>query len=114
MSPKDGDPVSGRRRFLQASFLTGVGAAVYPALAAGQEVTATPAALPESSTFELNEITIRELQDGMKSGRFTARSIAEQYLARIESMDRPDKDKSGNDRRQPAVNSLLELNPDAR
>ena len=113
MSPKDGDPVSGRRRFLQASFLTGVGAAVYPALAAGQEVTATPAALPESSTFELNEITIRELQDGMKSGRFTARSIAEQYLARIESMDRPDKDKSGNDRRQPAVNSLLELNPDA-
>ncbi len=113
MSPKDGDPVSGRRRFLQASFLTGVGAAVYPALAAGRAVTATPAALPESSTFELNEITIRDLQDGMKSGRFTARSIAEQYLARIESMDRPDKDKSGNDRRRPAVNSLLELNPDA-
>jgi len=113
LSPKDGDPVSGRRRFLQASFLTGVGAAVYPALAAGRAVTATPAALPESSTFELNEITIRDLQDGMKSGRFTARSIAEQYLARIESMDRPDKDKSGNDRRRPAVNSLLELNPDA-
>ena len=113
MSPKDGDPVSGRRRFLQASFLTGVGAAVYPVQVAGREVAPAPAAVPESSTFELNEITIRELQDGMKSGRFTARSIAEQYLARIESMDRPDKDKSGNDRRRPAVNSLLELNPDA-
>lgn len=113
MSPKDGDPVSGRRRFLQASFLTGVGAAVYPVQVAGREVAPAPAAVPESSTFELNEITIRELQDGMKSGRFTARSIAEQYLARIESMDRPDKDKSGNDRRRPAVNGLLELNPDA-
>jgi len=113
LSPKDGDPVSGRRRFLQASFLTGVGAAVYPVQVAGREVAPAPAAVPESSTFELNEITIRELQDGMKSGRFTARSIAEQYLARIESMDRPDKDKSGNDRRRPAVNSLLELNPDA-
>ena len=113
MSPKDGDPVSGRRRFLQASFLTGVGAAVYPVQVAGREVAPAPAAVPESSTFELNEITIRELQDGMKSGRFTARSIAEQYLARIESMDRPDKDKSGNDRRRPAVNSLLELNSDA-
>jgi len=113
LSPKDGDPVSGRRRFLQASFLTGVGAAVYPVQVAGREVAPAPAAVPESSTFELNEITIRELQDGMKSGRFTARSIAEQYLARIESMDRPDKDKSGNDRRRPAVNGLLELNPDA-
>jgi len=113
LSPKDGDPVSGRRRFLQASFLTGVGAAVYPVQVAGREVAPAPAAVPESSTFELNEITIRELQNGMKSGRFTARSIAEQYLARIESMDRPDKDKSGNDRRRPAVNSLLELNPDA-
>ncbi|PYX55440.1 MAG: amidase [Acidobacteria bacterium] len=98
---------------MQASFLTGVGAAVYPVQVAGREVAPAPAAVPESSTFELNEITIRELQDGMKSGRFTARSIAEQYLARIESMDRPDKDKSGNDRRRPAVNSLLELNPDA-
>jgi len=113
LSPKDGDPVSGRRRFLQASFLTGVGAAVYPVQVAGREVAPAPAAVPESSTFELNEITIRELKDGMKSGRFTARSIAEQYLARIESMDRPDKDKSGNDRRRPAVNGLLELNPDA-
>ena len=39
----------------------------------------------------------------MKSGKFTARSIAEKYLARIDAID-----KHG-----PAVNSVIELNPDA-
>ena len=39
----------------------------------------------------------------MQSGRLTARSITEKYLARIEEAD-----KHG-----PAVNSVIELNPDA-
>src|SRR3712207_3069769 len=39
----------------------------------------------------------------MRSGARTARSIAERYLARIEEVDR----------RGPAVNSVIELNPDA-
>jgi len=58
---------------------------------------------PEVKPFELDEITIAALQDGMKSGRFTARSLTEKYLARIELID-----KQG-----PAVNSLLQINPDA-
>jgi amidase len=53
--------------------------------------------------FELDEITVAELQDGMKSGRFTARAIAEKYLERIEAIDK----------RGPALNCVIELNPDA-
>ena len=52
---------------------------------------------------ELEEITIGELQEGMKSGRWTARAITEGYLGRVEAID-----KHG-----PTVNSIIELNPDA-
>jgi amidase len=51
----------------------------------------------------LEEATVSELQEGMKSGRLTARSIAQMYLKRIEELD-----KHG-----PMVNSIIELNPDA-
>ena len=78
---------------------------MYPALAAAREVSPTPVAAPQPPAFELNEVTIGELQDGMRTGRFTARSIAEKYLARIEALD---QDKKG-----PALNSIIELNPDA-
>ncbi len=54
-------------------------------------------------TFELNEGTIEGLRRGVKSGQYTARSIAQLYLARIESLD-----KHG-----PVINSVIELNPDA-
>jgi amidase len=105
MAQDDLPPVPNRRRFLQTSLLSGVGAAVYPALAAAREVSPTPAAAPQPPAFELDELTIGELQEGMRSGRFTARSIAEKYLARIEALD---QDKKG-----PALNSIIELNPDA-
>ena len=61
------------------------------------------AAAAQTKSFELDEITIDELQRGMQSGRFTAHSLAQQYLARIEAID-----KKG-----PAVNAVIELNPDA-
>jgi len=53
--------------------------------------------------FSLAETTIDQLQEGMRSGAYTARSIAEQYLARIDAMDQ----------RGPAVNAIIELNPEA-
>ena len=53
--------------------------------------------------FDLEELTLADLQEGMKSGKFTARAIAEKYLARIEAVD-----KHG-----PAIRSVLETNPDA-
>ena len=91
-----------RRRFLQTSALAGVGAAVLPALASARDVPC-PAPAPEIKPFELDEITIANLQAGMASGKFTARSITEKYLARIEEVD-----KQG-----PALNSVIEINPDA-
>jgi amidase len=95
---------SSRRKFLQAALTTGGGAALYPALSAGR-VLAAPAraATPEVKPFELEEITVPELQDGMKSGKFTARSLVEKYLARIDEIDK----------RGPAVNAIIELNPDS-
>jgi len=54
-------------------------------------------------SFELDEMTIAELQKGMNSGRFSAISITEKYLARIREID-----QNG-----PVLNSVLELNPDA-
>jgi amidase len=94
-----------RRSFLKTT-LVGTAAAsltpLYPALGAARETTsAVPT--PEIKPFELDEITIAELQDGMKSGKFTARSLVEMYSARIDAID-----KHG-----PALNSILELNPDA-
>jgi amidase len=93
-----------RRRFLQAALTTGGTAALFPALSAGRAAAApTKLAATEVEPFELDEITIPELQDGMKSGRFTARSLVEKYTARIEEIDK----------RGPAVNAIIELNPDA-
>jgi amidase len=53
--------------------------------------------------FDLEELTVAELQRGMQEGRWTARSITEAYLSRIEQLD-----KQG-----PALRSILETNPDA-
>jgi amidase len=58
---------------------------------------------PAPGSFELDEKTIAELQEAMKSGGLTARSIAEKYLSRIAAID-----KQG-----PRLNSVIELNPEA-
>jgi amidase len=97
-------PESSRRKFLQGAVTAAAASAAYPALAAAREfpALAQPAA-GEVKPFELDEITISDLQDGMKSGKFTARSLVEKYTARIQDID-----KQG-----PAVNAVIELNPDA-
>src|ERR1700746_2966166 len=91
-----------RRSFLQTSVLGGMSAALLPALAGARALAVTPPA-QDVPPFELDETTISDLQAGMSSGKFTARSITEKYLARIEAID-----KQG-----PAINSVIELNPDA-
>src|SRR5580692_3474005 len=95
---------SSRRRFLQTTFATTAAATVLPALAAGRAAgqTAPPCnSTPEIKPFELDEITISGLQDGMKSGKFTARSLVDQYGGRIADIDKR------------TVNAVIELNPDA-
>jgi amidase len=53
--------------------------------------------------FELQEITVTELQAGMENGRWSAASLAEIYLARIEQLNR----------QGPALRAVIETNPDA-
>lgn len=53
--------------------------------------------------FELNEITVKELQDKMKTGIYTSEQIIQLYLNRIEAID-----KNG-----PKLNTIIEINPDA-
>ena len=94
----------GRRAFLQSGLVGALAAAVAPAMRVEViEARERPSSLPEVPPFDLEEITIAELQEGMKSGKYTARGITEKYLARIDAVDK----------RGPAVNSVIELNPDA-
>jgi amidase len=92
---RGGAPVS-RRKFLKSGTLGGAAAL---ALRGGMPALAAPAVKP----FELDEKTVAELQAGMKQGKFTAVSLAEKYLARIREIDKA----------EPAVNSVIEINPDA-
>ncbi len=95
---------SSRRKFLQTTITIGATSAIYPALGAAREITTAPGRpTPEVKPFELDEITIPELQEGMKSGKFTARSLVEKYSERIDEIDK----------RGPAVNAVIEMNPDA-
>jgi amidase len=113
--------VGGRRKFLRTGIIGAVAAAIAPKLSGSVrphiEVTSLDkkanldaaranaiggATIPVTS-FEFDEITIGELQHGMTSGKYTARSITEKYLARIEEID-----KHG-----PEINSVIEVNPDA-
>ena len=94
-----------RRRFLG-----------YSALGSGTLLTGpigcAPARAPEDSAgtrqtgnepFELHEATVAELQEGMESGRLTARSITELYLARIDALNS----------QGPELRSIIETNPEA-
>jgi amidase len=58
---------------------------------------------PQTVSFDLEELTIDQLQAGMAEGSYTARQIAERYLARIEAIDR----------KGPVLASVIETNPDA-
>src|SRR4051794_33117560 len=88
-----------RRSFLASGTLAAAGAAGAQGGPGGKAAAHSGG----DSSFELNEITISELQAGLKSGKFTARLLTEKYLARIEAMD-----KGG-----AAVHSVIELNPEA-
>jgi amidase len=85
-----------RRNFIKNTSLTGL--ALPTAAAASFSINK-----PFKENFDLNEITIPELQQKMGSGELTSRSISETYLKRIKEID-----KKG-----PELNSIIELNPDA-
>ncbi len=89
-----------RRAFLKTGLSAGAGAAL---LAWPARAEAAPGPAAQVPAFDLDEITIANLQEGMASGKWTARAVVEKYLARIEAVDR----------RGPALRAVIEINPDA-
>jgi amidase len=59
---------------------------------------------PAVPSFELDELTVAQLQDAMAAGRYTSRRLVELYTERIRAIDQ----------QGPALASVIELNPDAR
>src|ERR1022692_3979143 len=60
-------------------------------------------ALAAPPTFELEEATVGDLQKRVTAGSLTASALTQRYLERIAAIDK----------RGPALNSVIELNPDA-
>lgn len=93
-----------RRNFIKK----GTAAGVISTLGIG-----TAQAISENSTtskeikfndkFELNEVTIMQLQEMMQNGKLSAKSLTKMYLKRIEEID-----KNG-----PKLNAVIKINPDA-
>jgi amidase len=95
-----------RRRFLHTAAFAGLAVGVREradAMPPSEAVGAPRRLRHEEPEFELNEITLGELQKGMAGGRYTARSVTELYLRRIDAIDRAG----------PVLRSVLEVNPDA-
>ncbi|HET9795848.1 MAG TPA: amidase [Thermoanaerobaculia bacterium] len=86
------------RRSLLRYGAAGAAAAALPLPAGSAPAPPTP-----PPAFPLEEATIADLAAKMTSGEETARSLAEKYLARIQTLDRTG----------PALHSVLEINPDA-
>ena len=108
---KDEDRPAGaltRRDLMRAgaigSALAAAGPLLTHAAGAAQAAEPAPGATPSGATpFELEETTIAALQEGMKSGRHTARPIVKAYLGRIEELNR----------KGPELRAVIETNPEA-
>jgi amidase len=89
-----------RRHFLRSGLTLGAAAFATPVLARSREGEPQTA---EVKPFELDEVTLADLQQSLSAGKYTARSLAEKYLGRIAEIDTDG----------PGLNSVIELNPDA-
>jgi amidase len=67
-------------------------------------VSSPPPSPPPPTEFELNELTVADLQEGMQSGRYSSRRLVDLYLQRISQID-----TAG-----PRLRSVIEVNPDAQ
>ena len=94
-----------RRDFLRSAAVGGTLAVAGPTACgpAPSPEPGAPAAGRAVDDFALEETTIATLQEGMTTGEWTARSITEAYLARIEQLDL----------QGPELRAVIENNPDA-
>ena len=89
-----------RRSFLKNSIATGT---VLSVQACNPSIDQAQVGDLKSDDFSLNEISIRDLSEKYKNRELTIAQVVQLYLDRIEAID-----KNG-----PALNSVIELNPDA-
>lgn len=91
-----------RRALMKAGLAGSALAAANPLLSSASPDAAAPApAAP--APFELEEMTIADLVKAVRSGKETARSITEKYLARIEELSS----------KGPELRAVIEVNPEA-
>jgi amidase len=94
-----------RRHFIAGTAMAGLAVTAMPMLE-----SCTPSGARkntnqiDSEDFELQEVTILQLQQLLQTGRYSSEKLVDLYLGRIRDID-----KSG-----PALNSIIEVNPDAR
>lgn len=86
-----------RRHFVKSAFL-----GIAPLTIAGKAPHSRPS-LPSPAPFEFHEWTLADFRKVLDSGRLTAVDVVKKYLERIDMVDR----------QGPALNSVIELNPDA-
>ena len=100
--PADPRPPLDRRGFVHAAVAGGAAALAASAWPPAAHGGSGPAPLAADGA-DLAEVGVADLQAGMRTGRYTARGLTEQYLARIATLD-----ASG-----AALNAVIERNPDA-
>src|SRR3989442_5542129 len=99
---KNSLPSNSRRNFLRAGLVTTVASAAYPALGAARVLDQqSPDVIPRE--FELDELTIDDLQQAMQSGKYSSRGLTQKDLPRIQDID-----KAG-----PRTNIVIEVHPPA-
>jgi len=67
-----------------------------------QSVLLAAARAASAQSFDLEEATLADLEQGFATQKYTVRSVAEWYLARVDLLDRTG----------PKINAVIELNPD--
>ena len=86
-----------RRNFFKTAATALAGATILPEFAAG-----LPLDVP-SASFELEEFDVKQLQNGLASGKFSSRQLVDLYSSRIDALDRHGS----------KLNSIIEMNPEA-
>ena len=91
-----------RRQFLKTTTASCVVAIANPVSSLAIENSdPKPSSAPQA--FELDELTISELQQGLQSGKYSSQELVEKYYGRINTID-----VTG-----PTLRSVIEMNPDA-
>ncbi len=91
-----------RRNFFKTAALGGGTLALAP-LSSCVQSTPTETTQPNYIDFELNEVTIAELQEKMSSGKLSSEEITQKYLDRMELINT----------KGPELRAVIEVNPDA-